>query len=281
MSKKIRLVWDDGTDVSIAMVDNPVSDYYFGAVKHLQHIDLEFDARSNPYEFDRLTKDRLVLDMVQLAKQNGLTIEIDRLDQQSYLNQLHDEYFQGISDIEHWNKDWLKFHDTIHMMEQINGTGNKNQAVWFDYNTRAGLLEKKFDRDWLKYAVTEVDPGTCYIGEAELGKSIITYYKDKEPAEINAICRLAKPWIKMRPLMRICTESNRKYQSWLPEKERFERWFAPFQKDWCHHWHINGWEPWEVFAMIPIGQVENFDVLKQKFQKSDYPRRVVPCVQQN
>lgn len=281
MSNSLNVLWDDHYKIGIELIDNPVASYYYDCVKHLRHLDLEFNERSNPFELYQADRSVLVKKLLQSAASLGVEINPARCDSQDYLNQIHDIYFHGLTNQQsEFNPNWLEFHNFIHAMECANGSRPPPSSIWFNYQHKAGLLEKKFDQSWLeKYAVTHVDAGTCFFMSFELGKSLDVCYQDNENCDLDTLCRISRPWTTLSPIMCVSIRDYDSYQEFMDkEQSSFLKWLDPVKKQWCHFWNVPGWQPWHLFAKIPIGKVSDFENFEKKFKSLEYPKRIVPCV---
>ena len=253
------------------MEQNPIADYYYNCIRHLQYIDLQFGARENPYHPAVFTPDQTVSQLVKLSEQVGLEINVDRLKDQEYLNHLHDLYFNTVNKTQ-WNTIWLEIHDCIHLLEVANGTVPLHKDIWFDYQHLAGPLIKPFNREYLEYAITDAEPGMCYLQEHELGKSPLMYQQTQEVADIEIMCQLVKPWVDLKPVLSIQTKTSKASQTF--NLDEFNQWFDPFKEQWCKHWQLTGWQPWEMFAKIPVGHIEDVALLVKRFSELNYPKRI-------
>jgi hypothetical protein len=270
--KKIHIVWQDGKTIDILLEDNPVADYYYGCIKHLQNIDLHFDARKNPLYAQQTNQEDVIKELLSLAPKVGLEVIQDQITDQTYLNQLHAIYFENARQST-FDPVWLQIHDCIHVIEDFIGTGLTRTSIWFDYESKAGPLIKPFDREYLKHAVTDVAAGMCYIREHELGKNPALYRQHGEPADANTICAQSKPWIWLKPVLSIAFRGHNNYNTF--DELEFNQWFAPLRDSWCQHWSVPDWNPKEMFSVIPVGVVENLTEFVDCFIKQDYPKRLV------
>lgn len=270
MPKKIYVVWAD-YESEIELNDNPAADYYYSCVKHLRHLLLNFNERSNgllPVNFDLLA-DRIC------KIGTALNIEVDRskLNDQFYLNYLHEQYFVNVNNL-HFDKTWLEFHDCIHLLEESIGSHSRHSNIWFDYLEKAGPLIRPMDRSWIKkYGTLEVTSSMCFLGEVELGKTPWVYKNDKDNTPINTT---SKPWVNLKPAMHVATQTkNRSKFKTQQDKKDFLEWFSPYKLSWCKHWNIEDWEPDEIFTVIPIGNVvSDFKIFKQRFKQGNYPIKI-------
>lgn len=275
MMQKISIEWQDGFSVTVDLLDNPMTQHYLGCLKHLQHLPLNFSPRENPLVSCKMPVADAVNQLQTALHAIGVGVDLNRVHDQQYLNDLHDEYFFAISEQE-FDVAMLNAHDSIHILEEVLGHREDRTTIWFDYKERAGLLAKPFDRSLLKYAVTEIPRGTVSIQSHDLGKEPIVYFRDGEPADLNKLCRISKPWQVLYPIMNINLKHKNSYEKFIHsgEQEKFSTWFAPFKQQWCEYWNINDWNPKEMFSYIPIGHVNCIEELESRFLVENYPVRL-------
>jgi hypothetical protein len=269
--RKIYIIWQDGRTIDIWLENNPVADYYYNCIKYLQHVDLEFNARKNPLQAKQTSYESVMTKLMAEVAKVGLEIDITQLSNQEYLNELHAVYFSNAKKLK-FDIQWLTIHDCIHLLEDFIGTGLVRNSIWFDYEEKAGLLIKPFDRRYLKYATPDITAGMCFLREHELGKSPMLYWKHKEPLNIKAVCEQSKPWLFLKPILSIAFQNNNNYTTF--DQTEFNKWFAPVRDGWCQHWNVPDWQPQEMFAGIPIGYVDQLPTLVDCFTKLDYPQRL-------
>jgi hypothetical protein len=264
VNMKLQLI--DNTQIQLNLYSNPLADYIQQQFKHLQHVDLELGPRDNAYNPVH-NNPAAVKQRLQTAAAE-LNIELqDRLDDQEYLNYLHQLYEKNFNG----QRSWLDFHDMIHTAEQHNGHLYP-QIFTVDYRTKAGALTKSFNREHLKYATTKLHQGHVYIIWQELGKTTYNYYVDHEPEDINRICELAKPWLHLRPSFFIaCEDFDFVAQA---DFAGYQRWFDAYRTAWCQHWGITDWSDQEALMVIPIGEVDDIDVLIENLKQANTVRRV-------
>ena len=269
--KKIHIVWANGRTIDILLENNPVAEYYYKCVKHLQHVNLTFNPRKNPSCFQKLLIDDVKNQLVTIANQVGLIVDYTQLDNQKYLNDLHEIYFNHAK-LPKCNPTWLIVHDTMHLLEDLRNNGTPRHSIWFDYENAAGPLIKKFDRTLLQYATTDLTAGMCFIREHELGKNPVLYKQHNEPNDLITLCKQSKPWLFLKPVMSVMFENNDGYKNFQTNQEQeFNQWFAPYQEKWCAHWGISNWTPREIFAGIPIGHINELETFLECFINQDYP----------
>lgn len=269
--RTLKILWPDSSSIDIILEDNPVADFYYDCMRRLQHLELFFGPRENPYDpllFDRALAQQ---ELVKRFSEFGIEIDSKQFENQSYLNYLHDVYFAECKngDSLHYLK-WTHVHDLIHLQEVHNGHRHDFPNIQFNYRNLAGPLYKPFNREYLKYSVVKTEVGMCYLTEQELGKSPWLYWQDNENGTQEHFNTRSKPWVNLIPTMHIVKES-------LPIRtvsDEFLKWFSQYQEGWCKHWNITGWQPVEMFAKIPIGRVTNIDSLVEKFQNNNLPIKI-------
>lgn len=279
MINKLAIIWPDGAQATIDLYSNPVAEIYAQSVRHLQHLPLSFRARENPYWVDAVSTDSICRDLVDVAEKLGIEIDRTRLNDQCYLNELHVLYVAAVARPP-WSTDWLEFHDCIHLLEIKNSHRPASYSIWFDYRHLAGPLEKPFDRSWLSHAVTQVSEGDCFVREHELGKDLVTCWRDREPNTIETLSVLSKPWIRLRPLLNIAIRDSDNFSLFRDrDLPAFQKWISPVQQAWCQHWDIADWDVSEIFSVIPIGKIDDLALVRDRFMSYNYPMKVRPCAQ--
>lgn len=276
-SKKLFLTWTDGRSVDISLLDNPASNYYYYCIKHLQYLDLEFNSRKNPLHQDRKNLPLLYEQIAQVAEKLNVGIEIPQLEDQKYLNELHNEYFNSTDGRGCNDPVWLQFHDLIHLIEDARQYYDY-EAIWFDYENRAGRFVEPFDQSWLQYAVYKVPVGLCYLQALELGKTVKKYIRDQESFDLENMCKIMKPWIDLKPTMHLSVVEQDREIGLKKFKEQygkqFEHWQNNFQKDWMKFWKLEDWTILNESAALPIGYVKDIETVLQCFKNHDYPNRI-------
>jgi len=273
--KKLRILWPDGEGVDLILLDHELSDYYYRCVMRLKYLDLCFGPRENPLD-NTNSADMLGKKLIKKFKDVGIDVNFQKLKMQEYLNELHDLYFSNFNKSkEHADeKNWLEIHDLIHLLETIETNDDDRNCIWIDYKELAGPLIKKFDRKFLKHATNTIKKGYCFFSPHELGKDLYKYWQDGEPSDLKNICRLSKPWLFLRPLLKIAIKDSiidkKKY-----DNPNFLNWLKEFKEPWCMHWGLKDWDLWELSAHVPIGYIPNVDYLINRFANNDYPNKII------
>ena len=272
MITNLELVWADHYTATIELEDNPVSQYMLRCVKHLQHLPLTFNCRDNPLVAKDL--DSIHSTILSSARQLGVHISVDRLDDQDYINELHDVYMLSYSQTK--DTQWMPFHDALHSIEDARHRDRK--SIWVDYKDRAGPLIQPFDRSLLRYGSSTVGVGDCRVGLHELGKSFWAYHQSGEPNDIDRICAVVTPWQFLKPVLSIfyqpCDEQTDPYHS----NREFRDWVDEVSTAWAKHWGIQGWSPGEISPRLRVGHLPDMAEVEKRFSVGDTPIQLRPQI---
>ena len=265
-AEKLQLVWSDGHAIDVELLDNTAAQWYARCVKNLRHVPLEFNERSNP--LFRAQHDRT---LEYHARRLGVAVDPHRLQDQSYLNDLHEIYLQRYQTDP--RPEWLDFHDALHALEDLR---EQNRCtVWLDYGHRAGPLIRPFDRGLLADARSQFQRGDCVITAHELGKTFWHYWRDGEPlADIPRICDLVPPWRFLKPVLDICYRDPVRKRGHLAYPSEFRRWVQRIQEPWSRHWGMTDWSIRELDQVLPVGRVTDIDACVDRFARGDCPERI-------
>lgn len=267
--KKIKIIWSDQNSVDLILFDNELSHWYSRCVSHLKNIPLHFGPRENPLDVSQSIAS-LSDSLIKHFSFFNISVDLVKLPFQNYLNQLHEHYLKNFDQSKGSldQKRWLQIHDLIHLLESNNYASS---FIWVDYKESAGPLIKKFNRQFLKYSTTVIKKGHCYLSAHELGKDLYKYWNDKEPNDIDNICRISKPWLFLRPLLDVAIKDHEHKKH---HDKSFLAWLEKYRYKWCKHWSLSDWQPQELSAFIPIGYIEDIDLLLERFAKLDYPVKI-------
>jgi len=248
----------------VELNDSVITHKFCRMVKHLQNIPIPYSLFDNPYNVEYTTA---VAELLHYAQSPDIDqmINIEQLSDQQYLNYLHEIYERGYNG----KNDWLMWHEAIHAIELANNQKQYSASYKIAYRANAGPLQLQFTKEEQQQLTPDVGPGDCYFGFSELGKTPYLYWKDGEPADIHRIIELAKPAITFRPLLRIeVSESG--YPRIPPNIDQFNTWFAPYKTAWCQHWGLTDWTAEQMFGVLKIGQVIDFDHFDTLIKNKDY-----------
>lgn len=268
MITNLELVWSDGYRATVEMLDNPVSRHMVGCVKHLQHLQLDFNHRDNPLA--RCDQQQLRRQLEAVGQRLSVPVDPTKLGEQPYLNELHDHYLKSYA--QDPRSDWMLFHDALHSMEDRRH--NNRTHIYVDYKDRAGPLVQSLDRSWLQYATTGATAGDCSVGPHELGKSFWHYYRDRDRGTTKHICEAVTPWLYLRPVLDICYQTPAQQITHYESDPEFRAWVDGVAPAWRQHWGITDWSPTEMESRIQIGRVQDIDTVAQRFAGGHTPDRL-------
>jgi hypothetical protein len=262
----MKLLFNDGSEVEIALKNNPVSNAIKGMYRNLQYLPLDFKPWDNFYHNETAEYKNLVTQLIKF----GATVNVEVNQQwcldhnQSYFNDLHKIYEKNYNG----NSAWLDFHESIHLCEYF--TDDQNEYCTFiDYREKSGPLEKSFDPTWMAETTTTVDDGDVFVHWGELGKTPYNYWKNQEPNDIDRMKELIKPWLKLRSKLTIATADIDTMKKFCVDE--FVHWWKDYEQPWCQHWKIDSWGIKEIASVSVVGKVVELDLLK-----SNLKNRIVP-----
>jgi len=252
--------FQDKVQIEISLNDSQLAQTIKNIYKHLQYVKLPYRDWDSSYYLERLTYQQLVDIFESHARAVGVPIDKAQCleSNQTYFNTLHKIYEKNYDG----NPLWLNFHEHIHLCEQYK-THHEHKFLQIDYREKAGMLEKPFETSWLNLQTT-VEAGDVYISWAELGKTPYDYWNNNEPDNLDRLCELAKPWLKLRPKLNIALASrDLLYQKKVKE---FDFWWQQFEKPWCQYWNLSAWSLQHMYSINKIGNVLDLEHLKHQLK---------------
>jgi len=246
--------------IFVDLLDNPIVKVYKKIYKHLQHINIPFRLWDSPFYTNNIQN------LIDAGSALGISVDADKINNQEYLNYLHQIYEKSFDG----NPDWLNFHEQVHLHEPC----RKVKSLLIDYRELCGPLIRPFDRTWTNYLTTKSDIGDVIVSWSELGKTPYRYWLDQEPDNLNRVCELVKPWINLKPKINIIfTPGNIKEPL---ENTEFLNWWKQYQEPWCHHWKLKNWQMEHIEGAIPLGKISKiqFFNLEKNLKNNNYPTRV-------
>lgn len=265
----MKILFPNNVHIDIVLDQLPITAVLLSIFKHLQHATLPFKDWDNPFYSKLLTYDDLVKKLQRFGKYVGIDVITDRCYDQHYLNELHKIYETSYNG----QPQWLDFHEHIHLCE-YKKIGNFLNVMSLDYRELAGPLEKKFNPDWLDNSSTIIKAGDVYIEWAELGKSPYGYWSSQEPNNIDRLCQLAKPWLKLRPKLRVSLQD----QDLLSRVDAvgFNQWWAQYHNTWCQHWNLQSWTlERHMYAAVVVGKITDQDTVIDLLKNRIHPVKVI------
>jgi hypothetical protein len=265
----MRIVFSNNKSIDLVLDSTPLANTYKTIYKHLQHIAIPFRDWDNPFYFDNCTHSQQVESLITYGNKLSLTIDRDLClaRDQSYFNAIHKIYETN------YNGDpaWLDFHEHIHACEKSIITNTK--VLHIDYREKSGPLEKLFVSDWSKNATTKIQAGDVFVKWAELGKTPYSYWKNNEPDDLERMCTLIKPWLKLRPKIIVALEDIDTLDN--IEVTKFESWWSQYSAALGRHWNCTSWTTHDIFAVSIFGHVPNFQEITTQLKYNAKPVKVL------
>ena len=270
----MKLLFSDNSTIELAIDNSQVGTVYQKIYKNLTHVPIPFLKWDNPYYLKNISYNELVNQLMIYAKQVSVDVDKELCLQknQQHFNDIHKIYEKNYDG----RKVWLDFHEHIHMCEEYH---YPCRILHIDYREKSGLLEKKFDMAWMSTATTKIKKGDIFIEWSELGKTPVGYWKNNEPNNINRLCELSKPWLKLRPKLLIATEDIDKLKDIETldniKIDDFNRWWEQYNAPWCKHWGIERWSIVDMNSVIVFGKVPEIDTLIGYLKNNIMPIKVL------
>jgi len=261
----MKLIFSDHSTVDLCIQDNALGKLYNKIYKNLSRATLIFREWDNPCYLDRLTYSQLVDKLEFYAHQVNIVIDRSRAlaQEQPYFNKIHKIYEMNYNG----GPGWLDFHEHIHLCETY--YKSMPRMLDIDYREKAGMLEQPFDLAWLKDCTPQIRAGAVFVNWAELGKTPYFYWSNREPEDLDRLCRLAKPWLKLRPRIKIALEDFDSLKD--KELDQFKLWWTKYEADWCHHWNLTSWTVEDMFSNAVIGHIPDLDAVKTLLHNNIHP----------
>ena len=266
----MHILFENNVQVPIQLTNSPAQDTILGYYKHLQHVPIPFRPWDNPFYFYNLSYDELADRLVVYGQHVQVDVIRDQCiqsDPQPYFNHLHKIYEENYDG----KPEWLNFHESIHQCEYYL-LNRQDNSLNIDYREKAGLLEKKFNLDWLLTATTKINAGDVYIKWGELGKSPYSYWANGEPDDFDRLCALAKPWKICRNKLLIALYDT-DFLVTLDCKN-FNAWWDKKKQAWCHHWSLSEWTLEHMYSVVVIGHVDSVDTIIDLLKNQIHPIKV-------
>lgn len=240
--------------------------------KHLQHVEIPW----RPWEYLKWIEvsslDQIQATLINLAEQVDIKVQPDQLNDQQYLNFLHQLYEKGYNG----QQKWTDYHELIHAVERKQSknqhSGRIQPVLEINYRHLAGPLKIKFQYDWLDSCQTKVKKGTVYLAWDELGKSPYSYFKDQEPNNSSRFIELSKPWLWLRPKLHIAIDDID--FSLLSIISGWADWYKDKHEIFCQHYQLPHWLLSDMYSVLPIGHMSDIDSLDKSIINGNRPKRI-------
>jgi hypothetical protein len=263
----MKIVFENQEYIEFNLIDSPLENWITKCFKHLQLVDIKFSELNNPYYIRNTPYDIHIKKMQKIAEKLSIDLDLNRMYgeyKQPYCNYLHEIYEKNYDG----TPNWLILHEMIHLCEEYNTPDKK--TFFITYYDKSSYLDKSFSYDYTKNMTTMIKKGDIFLKWAELGKKVYTYWKDKEPNDINRMKELAKPWVNIRPLLNIALEDADMFP--YVNKDEFNDWWKDYKDDWCAHYKLPDWKLEDMNAAIIIGNISDTEKLIELLKNNVYPQ---------
>lgn len=262
----IKIILDNGKEYVITLIDSPIKNKIIKALKHLQNIKLPSSKFDNTIFY---TFDSAIEQLLYYSNVLGITLEVGKIKDQSYLNILHKIYEENYSANGKNDNNWLLYHEALHVVEKLLNKSRVPKSITFDYKNLAGYTNTSYSFDELQTFKLNGQPGECFVAYNELGKTPYHYWKDKEPDNFERFCQLAKPMLRFNFAIKLFLEEND--FSKLEGLDEFINWFSKYKKDWCNYHNIPDWSIEQMLGEIPIGYCKDWEKILDEVSKGAVP----------
>jgi hypothetical protein len=266
----MKLIFSNNQTVNLRLDDTSLGACYQKIYRHLSSVVIPFKQWDNPYFRDHISYTEQVDRLDNYARK--ISVEVDKkkcLNQdQVYFNIIHKIYEQN------YNGDpaWLEFHENLHLCELY--FKKKKKFLVIDYREKSGLLEKPMQQEWYVSTKTKITAGEIFSSWAELGKTPYAYWQNNEPNDIGRICQLAKPWLKLRPIMYIALEDIDTLED--VKQDEFNHWWRQYREQWTAHWNLSVWELDNMLGVNILGNTNQLTLLNDQLINNAIPLYVKP-----
>lgn len=267
---QMKILFSNNVTVDLEIDNSPIGKIYQKTYKHLSSLPIpfsEWDNRSN-YK-DTLSYTELVDQLIMYA--DSLSITIDKAkclaQDQLYFNTIHKIYEKQYDG----SPGWLNFHEHIHICESY--FDNTPKVFTIDYREKMGPLERPFDWSWITTTTTNIKAGDVYVAWSELGKTPYTYWRDNEPSETKRMCELIKPWLKLRPKIKVALEDIDRLKN--IEVAEFEPWWEKHKDPWLKHYNLTNWTTHDIFSVNVFGKTAQLDLLLEQVKNNVAPINII------
>jgi hypothetical protein len=261
----MKLIFSDNTLIDLGIKEHALGQLYNKIYKNLCRVPLVFRDWDNPYYLMKMSYPQLVDKLVLYGKQMSITVDSTRClkQEQQYFNELHKIYELGYDG----QPGWLDYHEHIHLCEKY--YDHQPMILDIDYREKAGMLEKPFELKWLENSTTVITAGDVYVSWAELGKTPYGYWSNNEPNDFDRLCKLSKPWLILRPKIKIALEDNNSIEN--KKIDEFESWWSKYESDWCRHWNLKSWTTQDIFSKTVFGKIQDVSAIQTLLKNNINP----------
>lgn len=262
----MQIVFSNNTIVDLILESTPLTTIYQRIYKHLGHVPVPFRTWDSPFYHSSL--EQLVEQLILSGSKVSVTVcgQSCRNQDQDYFNTIHGIYEKN------YNGDpaWLDFHEHIHMCERW---PEQRLKLTIDYREKAGMLQQPFEKKWLENSITKIKAGDMFVEWSELGKTPYGYWHNREPDNMTRMCELAKPWLVLRPKIVVALEDIDTLHN--VDVPKFESWWQQHSGEWCQHWNISSWSTLDMFSVVRLGRVPEFELVAEQLKNKHWPTKIL------
>jgi hypothetical protein len=266
----MKIIFSNQQTIDLDIDNSHLGSTYQKIYKHLSRVPIPFRPWDTPYYLENKTYPEVVDYLAMYANKVSINIDKSRClsRDQEYFNYIHSIYEKNYDG----NPDWLDFHEHIHFCESY--FREPFPLFCVDYREKAGPLVKDVDQEWYSNIKTQIRAGDVYVQWSELGKSPYVYWKNKEPNNINRLCELAKPWLKLQPKIYVALEDFNRLKN-LEHIEEFNTWWKQYHDQWTSYWKVSSWNIENMFGVSVFGKTTQVELLKQLLKNRVRPEKVL------
>lgn len=267
----LKLLFSNNQTSDLFIDDGPLGTIYQRIYKHLSRAELSFKPWDNPCYLDLVAHDKIVGDLLKFAQQLGVDVDIAKAlkkdsEHLNYLHKIYETQYNG-------NPTWLEFHEHIHLSESYQA---RRMSLIIDYREKAGLLEQPMNSDWFGLLTTKISAGDLYVVWSELGKTPFRYWQSGEPDDIQRLCELSKPWLKLRPRILVALEDIDMMSALQTEPiDQFETWWAKHRPHWEKHWNVSDWTLEKMCGVLKFGHTPDHKKITNELLAKNYPIKTI------
>lgn len=255
-NKKFTITFKDNDvyfDVDYILHDSLLAEKWFKKIKHLSNIPIN-EVESGLADVSNLNG--IYLEFCKFAKIPSE--EIYTVDQAlcNHLHQIYEDHHERLSKMPD-NSILYRFHHAIHFQEKDQSVQKMIKVGW---GTKEGPLTHQFKcGDYYEYSIRK---NNLYLPWSELGKTPLTYWRDKEPNDQSRFNELAKPHTTFRAKFAIALQDSR------PSKldPAFVKWFDQYKQNWLEHHGVQKWDEIDEYCSPLLASTDDkIDLLSARF----------------
>ena len=230
-------------DVDYILNDSLLAEKWFTKIKHLRNIPID-KVESGLADVSDLNS--IYLDFCEFAKIPSE--QIHTIDQAlcNKLHQIYEDHHSRLSKLPD-NKILYRFHHAIHFQEQ---NSSELKMIKVGWGTNEGPLTHQFN--CYDYYEDRIKKNNLYLPWSELGKTPLTYWRDKEPNDQLRFNQLVKPHTTFRAKFAVAMDDSDP----VDLDPEFTEWFHNFKESWLDKHGIQKWDKLDEYS-APLLAITN------------------------